>query len=919
MHGYGGGAAGDYMQEQANLARARALEEARGIRLPSGLNAEEAEAWVRERYGDGVLAAWRELNGADAYPIPDEYRQPRAGRRFTRGGGNRAAHVDLPSRYESDRGRAGRQAGRAANRAESAAEREAERQSDAMYELAAIEARAELERQAKEFGNEAARLEAERKERRGAYNGRRVHLETAKAGTDPNSAEYVEILDAIEECNADFVAKDTELGSRIAEAEYRRDSLERQARRTNGKDPDFRSENKRVLEAGRDYVAELAAQGGGFGGGPSGGPAGGADMASAVDSMAAATVGNRLSGNKGLEDRATAGVAAARESREKKRGAAAGGASGGAAEGNAEAGAAAVAASTGGASTGEATARPIATGTAATQPSASGATEARPAATGTTEARPAEAAAAGGAEDGGAEAAEAGAAAQEESAVVGRSELENLQAAKDVIEGKYGNQPDRQPALEAAGYSYADVQGLVNQYANDPAALDDAIARAAAQQQPQRQPQAQQQPQPQAQAQQPQRERAGWVTVNGKQVYLKGEAYEAYIRKKEQERPHWAQTLGDAFGFYMASSRRNGVDPSGVSASNRRQAEISEQMAQNYQRAAQQNFQIANRNYVDEANRLAMAQAEQRNRQEVMNKGAASAGAAALARTSETADYDRQMARADEQRAQGVQNQAQEGTARGAAEQARLEAKKRDWQASDLYRENAEREWISRAPSNESTGEEEEEEQGEGEEKEEVPVEEEQVEEPVEEPVEDEPVDDEQVEEPVDNGQDEEQKQPPEPEPVVENTGPGPVEGGNKDSGSTPVGGIAGTLDSLPDRPSFGAEDVDAVSGAAPSSERAGVETYKGKDPKKAAGKKFYIYKGLYNTRNVFGRKKEDGRMNANAAAQGENDDGKWWQIEFSKDGYTATPLPKGKYVYFNDIYGLGFFDKEEFNKYRGR
>ena len=279
-----------------------------------------------------------------------------------------------------------------------------------------------------------------------------------------------------------------------------------------------------------------------------------------------------------------------------------------------------------------------------------------------------------------------------------KTELDNMRAAYECIQGKYANQDNnaRKINLEREGFSFAVVQRIVNSYYRNNG--NNASAAAAAlwkdiikkeREQGQR------------------RQRSGWVKVNGEDVYLTGKKYEDWVRKEEEEnQPNYARTLGGAFGAYFSNFMNGGIDPSGVSTSDRAMAEISERMAADRQRAAQQNMQIANRNYVDEANRLAAAQAAQKNAQVVSNIGNASAGAAALARGTEEADYQAQQARADEQRAQGVENQMRAGELRGTAEQARLEAKQRDWRARDLAKENRERQLLAMARGRKSTGEE---------------------------------------------------------------------------------------------------------------------------------------------------------------------------------------------------------------------
>ena len=43
----------------------------------------------------------------------------------------------------------------------------------------------------------------------------------------------------------------------------------------------------------------------------------------------------------------------------------------------------------------------------------------------------------------------------------------NLEIAKEVLEGKFGNGADRRKKLAEAGYNYDDVQGIVNALLND--------------------------------------------------------------------------------------------------------------------------------------------------------------------------------------------------------------------------------------------------------------------------------------------------------------------------------------------------------------------------------------------------------------------------------------------------------------------
>ncbi len=43
----------------------------------------------------------------------------------------------------------------------------------------------------------------------------------------------------------------------------------------------------------------------------------------------------------------------------------------------------------------------------------------------------------------------------------------NLDVAKEILEGKWGNGADRRKRLTEAGYNYEDIQGIVNALLND--------------------------------------------------------------------------------------------------------------------------------------------------------------------------------------------------------------------------------------------------------------------------------------------------------------------------------------------------------------------------------------------------------------------------------------------------------------------
>lgn len=163
------------------------------------------------------------------------------------------------------------------------------------------------------------------------------------------------------------------------------------------------------------------------------------------------------------------------------------------------------------------------------------------------------------------------------------------------------------------------------------------------------------------------------------------------------------KAFGNAVGSYFGNAvsqrvAKSGVDPSGVSASDRRIAELREQNAQNLDKASQQSLQIANRNYRDEAEKNAVAQAAQENQQKVANMGNASAGAAALERGTAQADYDTHMQRSDTQREKGYNYLDAADASRQSAEQARAEAKVKDYRYGDMAQRNRQSDFLSEGP-----------------------------------------------------------------------------------------------------------------------------------------------------------------------------------------------------------------------------
>ena len=138
---------------------------------------------------------------------------------------------------------------------------------------------------------------------------------------------------------------------------------------------------------------------------------------------------------------------------------------------------------------------------------------------------------------------------------------------------------------------------------------------------------------------------------------------------------------------YLASKTPGGTSQEPNSIHLRRQSEMHDKQAGDEQKNAQQNFQVANRNYRVEAEKNAASQAAAENAQKVSNMGNASAGAAALERIVEKADYNTHMQRKDQQRSEGVKNQREMWGARQTAEEERANADKgdHDYLQAQLY------------------------------------------------------------------------------------------------------------------------------------------------------------------------------------------------------------------------------------------
>lgn len=134
---------------------------------------------------------------------------------------------------------------------------------------------------------------------------------------------------------------------------------------------------------------------------------------------------------------------------------------------------------------------------------------------------------------------------------------------------------------------------------------------------------------------------------------------------------------------YFMSKTPNGTPKAPNSERMRNQAEMHDKQAGDEQKNAQQNFQVANRDYRVEAEKNAASQAAAENAQKVHNLGSASAGAAALERDVKSADYNTHMQRQDQQRAEGVKNQREMWGARQTAEEERADADKEDYDYLD--------------------------------------------------------------------------------------------------------------------------------------------------------------------------------------------------------------------------------------------
>lgn len=156
---------------------------------------------------------------------------------------------------------------------------------------------------------------------------------------------------------------------------------------------------------------------------------------------------------------------------------------------------------------------------------------------------------------------------------------------------------------------------------------------------------------------------------------------------EEKKREFYDSFVAPMMTGFMSKAFNKNVDPSSAQVHLRNQAEMHDKQAGNEQKNAQQNFQIANRNYRVEAEKNAASQAAAENAQKVNNLGNVSAGAAALQRGVKAADYNTHMQRQDQQRAEGVKNQREMWGSKQTAEEERANADKdaHDYAENQVY------------------------------------------------------------------------------------------------------------------------------------------------------------------------------------------------------------------------------------------
>lgn len=166
-----------------------------------------------------------------------------------------------------------------------------------------------------------------------------------------------------------------------------------------------------------------------------------------------------------------------------------------------------------------------------------------------------------------------------------------------------------------------------------------------------------------------------------------------HIDKVQDTISNAAGAVSTGLGAYLNSKIAGGRDPNSGHARN--QAKIHEEQAAQYQKDAQANKQIANRDYRGEAEKNAIANAATENAQKIANMGNVSAGAAAIARTVGTADYNTHMQRQDAQRAEGVKNMQNMHDNRSAAEEQRAAANQMDYNWQQQNSANAWNQYLS--------------------------------------------------------------------------------------------------------------------------------------------------------------------------------------------------------------------------------
>lgn len=150
-----------------------------------------------------------------------------------------------------------------------------------------------------------------------------------------------------------------------------------------------------------------------------------------------------------------------------------------------------------------------------------------------------------------------------------------------------------------------------------------------------------------------------------------------------------------AQGFIDSGAFYNHESPTAKNMDN--QAVIQDEQAKRKQKERQEAEHIKNRDYRVEAEKNAAAQAATENAQNVANlSAAAGGGAAALARSVKSADYDTHMARQDEMRKQAIERGAEESGAKALAESYRGAATADRYNYNQMQKYNREAENLSK-------------------------------------------------------------------------------------------------------------------------------------------------------------------------------------------------------------------------------